>query len=80
MILRHAHRALPIGGRLFVVEMLLDREGAAGGLCDLHPLMATGGVERTLAEFAALLERAGFACSGVRQLPALPSILVGVAQ
>ena len=79
-LLRHARRALPSGGRLFVVEMMLPQGGSAGGLCDLHLLVATGGRERTISEYAALLDRAGFAFDGVRRLPALPSIVVGVAR
>ena len=42
--------------------------------------MDTGGKERTLPEYTALLDRSGFALDGVRGLPALPSIIVGVAQ
>ena len=46
--------------------------------------MDTGGKERMLPEYTALLDRSGFALDGVRELPALPSILpsiiVGVAQ
>ena len=79
-LLRHARRALPSGGRLFVVEMMLPEGGSAGGLCDLHLLAVTGGRERTVSEYAALLDQAGFAFDGVRRLPALPSIVVGVAR
>ena len=79
-LLRRARHALPSGGRLFVVEMVLVEGGSAGGLCDLHLLVATGGRERTASEYAALLDRAGFAFHGVRRLPALPSIVVGVAR
>ena len=79
-ILRRARRALPAGGRLFVVEMMLAEGGSAGGLCDLHLLAVTGGRERTLSEYIMLLDRAGFAFDGVRRLPALPSIVVGVAR
>ena len=79
-ILRHARRALPSGGRLFVVEMALPEGGSAGGLCDLHLLVATGGRERTAFEYATLLDRAGFTFDGVRRLPALPSVVVGLAR
>ena len=77
-ILRRARRALPSGGRVFVIEMLLPEDGAAGGLCDLHLLAATGGRERTAAEYAALLGRAGFVHTGVCRLPGLSSIIEGV--
>ncbi|MEP7121178.1 MAG: methyltransferase [Byssovorax sp.] len=79
-LLRRARGALRPGGRLFAVEMVLEEEGSAGGLCDLHLLVATGGKERTAAQYAALLKQAGFDFAGVRRIPALPSILVGVAR
>ena len=79
-ILRRARRTLPAGGRLFVVEMILAEDGSAGSLCDLHLLAVTGGRERTLSEYIMLLDRAGFAFDGLRRLPALPSIVVGVAR
>ena len=79
-LLRHARRALPAGGRVFVVEMVLPEDRAAGGLCDLHLLSVTGGRERTAAEYAALLERTGFAFDGVRRRTSLPSVVVGVAK
>ena len=79
-ILRHARQALPSGGRLFAVEMALPGNGSAGGLCDLHLFAASGGRERTVCEFISLLDRAGFAYGGMCRMPALPSVLVGVAQ
>ena len=79
-LLRHARRALPPGGRLFVIEMLLPEDGADGGLCDLHLLAVTGGRERTLSDYATLLDAAGFTIDGVRPLPAVPCIIAGVAR
>ena len=79
-LLLRARRALPSGGRLFVVEMVMSENAVAGSLCDLHLLTATGGRERTAAEYAALLGDARFAFEGVRRIPALPSIVVGVAR
>ena len=79
-LLRHARHALPSGGRLFVVEMVPVEGGSAGGLCDLHLLVATGGRERTASEYATLLDRTGFAFHDVRRLPALPSVVEGVAR
>ncbi len=77
-LLHRAHRALPPGGKLFVVEMMMSEDGAAGGLCDLHLLAVTGGRERTACEYEALLNRAGFDHGGLRQLPGLPAVVVGV--
>ena len=79
-LLRHARQALPSGGRLFAIEMMLPEDGAAGSLCDLHLLAATGGRERTASQYAALFDRAGFAWDGVRRLPVLPSVVAGVAK
>ena len=78
-ILRHARAALPRGGRLYVVEMLIPDESVAGALCDLHLLMATGGRERSAEHFGRLLSAAGFELAAVRRLPALPSVIVGSA-
>lgn len=77
-ILRNARESLVEGGRLFLVEMLVEDDGAFGGLCDLHLLMATGGRERTRDEYERLLDQAGFDLTAVRTLPALPTVLVGV--
>ncbi len=78
-ILARARAALPIGGRLFLVEMLIPEGSVAGALCDLHLLMATGGRERSAAEIGRLLDGTGFHLDGVRTVAALPSIVVGVA-
>jgi len=78
-ILSRARAALPLGGHVFIVEMVIPDGGVAGALCDLHLLMATGGRERSVAEFARLLEATGFTFSTVRTVAALPAIIVGVA-
>lgn len=78
-ILAHARAALPSGGRLYIVEMLITDESVAGALCDLHLLMATGGRERSSEHFGQLLSATGFELAAVRKLPALPSVIVGVA-
>ncbi|MCP4701147.1 MAG: methyltransferase [Gammaproteobacteria bacterium] len=79
-ILKQARAVLPKGGRVFIVEMLMSPDNAAGGLCDLHLLMATGGQERSLTEYTALMAQAGFKISELRRLAALPSIIAGIAQ
>lgn len=78
-ILSHARAALAPGGRLFVIEMLIPEGTAAGGLCDLHLLMATGGRARSAGELERLFHASGFRLQGLRTLAALPSIVVGVA-
>lgn len=79
-ILTNARAALPAGGRVLVIEMLIPVGGAAGALCDLHLLMATGGRERSAAEIERLLSETGFTFDSVRPVAALPSVLVGVAR
>ena len=77
-VLHQARRALPSGGQVFVIEMMLPEDRAAGGLCDLHLLAVTGGRERTASEYAAFLDRAGFVQGGLRRLPGLSSIIAGM--
>ncbi len=79
-ILRNARASLRQGGRLNIVEMLLPTDDMTGGLCDLHLLAVTGGQERTVEGYRVLLERSGFELVEVRQLPALPSVILGVAR
>lgn len=80
-ILRRAREVLSAGNRIFVIEMLLsERGGVSGSLCDLHLMMVTGGRERTAAEYSALMTEAGFELTEVRRIPALPTVLVGVAR
>ncbi|ACY13400.1 methyltransferase [Haliangium ochraceum] len=79
-LLRRARAALPPGGRVFIVEMLLSDSDMGGSLCDLHLLVATGGKERAEAEYAALLDEAGFDCHGAQRFSSLSSILTGVAR
>jgi ubiquinone/menaquinone biosynthesis C-methylase UbiE len=79
-LLHHARGCLHPGGRIFIVEMLLPENGSAGGLCDLHLLMSTGGTERTAKEYAKLLDEAGFDLAGIRRTPALPTIVEGLAR
>lgn len=78
-ILANARDSLPVGGRVFLIEMLIPDGGVAGALCDLHLLVVTGGRERSAAEFERLLNETGFALTAVRSVPALPSVLLGVA-
>lgn len=77
-ILQRAREALRPGGRVHVVEMVL--EGMGGGLLDLHMLLSTGGRERTEAEFRKLLGHSGFQLHECRLLPGVSSLLVGEAR
>ncbi len=78
-ILRQAFDTVRDRGVVFVVEMVLPDPGVAGGLCDLHLLMATGGQERTEADFRRLFAASGLELVEVIPLTALPTVLVGRA-
>jgi SAM-dependent methyltransferase len=79
-LLRHARTSLMPAGRLYVAEMLLDESGYAGGLCDLHLLVVTGGRERTHAQYRQLLEDAGFALIERQPLASIVSLLIAEAR
>lgn len=74
-ILSQARTVLSPGGRLFIIEMLMEEQGVSGALCDLHLLLATGGRERSLKDFERLLAETGFRLINVRRVAALPSVL-----
>jgi SAM-dependent methyltransferase len=77
-LLSHARAALRPAGRLIILEMVLDEESPAGGLCDLHLLAVTGGQERTQRQFERLLSKAGLKLERIERTPALPQMLRAV--
>jgi SAM-dependent methyltransferase len=80
-ILRHCHRALPPGGRLFVVEAVVPPPGERGWakLLDLEMLAITPrGRERTEREYAALFEKGGFRLT--RVVPTLSPVAIVEAE
>ena len=77
-LLGHVRAALRPGGRVVVLEMLLDEQGHGGGLCDLHLLAVTGGQERTRRQFEHLFSQAGLRLERVEPTPALAHLLVAV--
>src|SRR5262249_30637287 len=76
-ILRHCHRASAPGGTLLIIELIVPSEPARSGvhLLDLHILALLGGHERTQAEYAAMLDTAGYRLERVLPLPGLQSIV-----
>ena len=74
-ILARAREALPAGGTLYVVEMVLDDASGAGGLLDLNLLVMTGGAERTEDQFRGLLGRAGFEVLDVVETGGISSVI-----
>lgn len=77
VILGNCRRAMRPGATLLVVEYLLER-GSAAELIDLHMMVLTGGRERSLAEYTALLNDAGFHVNRVART-AGPAIIEAVA-
>jgi hypothetical protein len=69
-ILANCRAALEPGGRVVVVECLVEPTGTSSGvpLMDLNMLTVTGGRERELAEFDAL-----FAAAGLRRIAVSPA-------
>jgi SAM-dependent methyltransferase len=69
-ILRNSRRALSAGGRLLIVEKVIESGNAPGfaKLLDLN-MMAIGGKERTEDQYRALLEGAGFELHAVHVTP-----------
>ena len=75
-ILTRCREALHPGGQLCVLEMIRPSTGPGGSLCDLHLLAVTGGRERTLEEWTALLADGGFLLEGVVDGSGIVSLLV----
>lgn len=68
-ILQQVRRAMPLHGKLLVVELVLPEgnEPFFGKWLDLHMLVMLGGRERTASQYAALFRAAGFTLT--RTLP-----------
>ncbi len=70
MLLARIHAALPVGGGLLIAETTLDDDGLGplhSVLQPLNMLVCTEGRERTPAEYAEVLEKAGFSEVQVRR-------------
>src|SRR5690606_40751140 len=62
-LLRRVRQALGAGGRVLVLERLLDERQAGpfmGVMQDLAMMLETGGMHRTASHYQRLLEEAGF--------------------
>jgi hypothetical protein len=76
-LLRRACEALEPDGQIAILELLLGEESPGGGLCDLHLRVVTGGRERTLGDFEALLRRAGLRLVRHERMSTLLHLLIG---
>ena len=70
-LLKNCYKAMPAGGKLFVIEAPLPSRNAPSmhKLMDINMLVMTGGHERTEDEYRALLEAAGFELARVTVTP-----------
>ena len=81
-ILANCRQAMAPGGRVLIIERLIPDDPAAAVpvlVSDLNMLVLTGGLERTIAEYHALLTAAGFRPGAV--LPVTPpyGVIAGFA-
>jgi len=79
-ILRNCRRAMTSDARLLLIERVLPPggEAAIGKMIDITMMVLTGGMERTEAEYRALLERSGFVLREVTFTHAGTSVLEAV--
>jgi len=77
MILGHCRRAMQAGSRLLLIEMVLPPGDTPhpGKMLDIAMLAVPGGEERTEAEYAVLLDQAGFRFTRVVPTASLVSIV-----
>jgi hypothetical protein len=79
-ILRNVRQAIPIEGRLLVIELVVPpgNEPSLSKLLDLDMLVVTGGRERTEIEYRDLLAKAGFRLNNVHATASRQSVMEGV--
>jgi hypothetical protein len=79
-ILGHCRKAIKPGGRLLIIEMVLPGGDAPhpGKVLDMVMLVFPGGQERTEAEYASLLGKAGFRLSRVIPTASAVSVVEAV--
>ncbi len=80
-ILRKCRAAIPVHGRLLIVEAVLPEGDTPhhGKLMDLLMLTVTGGVERSAEQFGALLKAAGFRLVRIHATTTHQSIVEAIA-
>jgi hypothetical protein len=81
-ILQRCRESMATGGRVAIIEMVLaeqDDDPALVALMDLNMLAVAGGRERTLADYDALLAKAGLRRSAVRASGSPQTVIEAVA-
>jgi len=76
-ILRNCRRTMAMNAKLLLIERVLpaDGEPAIGKMVDITMMVQTGGMERTEAEYRALLEQGGFSLRRVVFTQSAASVL-----
>jgi len=79
-ILRNCHKAMPAGGKVLIVEMVIPEPSlpSISKLLDLQMLLFLPGRERTAEEYRDLLIRAGFELNAIVSTPSVYSVIEGV--
>jgi len=77
-ILNNAREAILPGGKLLIIEMVLDDDIANGHLCDIHLMAVTGGQERTLKQYKQLFFANGFRIETVHNNGSFLSVIEAV--
>ncbi|QDT80961.1 Multifunctional cyclase-dehydratase-3-O-methyl transferase TcmN [Gimesia maris] len=79
-ILKNCHAALPVNGKLLVMESVIDpgNDPFSGKFVDLVMLLVTGGKERTAEEFQLLYDQAGFELTRILPTQSELSIIEGI--
>ena len=78
-LVRGVNAALEVihhGGKIYVLEMLLDEKTGSGALLDLNMLVMTGGKERSLKAFDDLFAQAGLRRTQLRPLNPVVTIQI----
>lgn len=77
LILQNCRKAIAKGGRVAILEFVLENIGEAGfaPLMDLNMLVLMTGRERTLAEYQALLSKAGFGDVAIMRTESAVSVI-----
>jgi hypothetical protein len=80
-ILRNCRIALAVGGKVLVIERIIQPENLTSftAFLDLHMLVTFSGCERTVDEFRLLYEASGFNLTRIIPISLLFSIIEGVA-
>ena len=79
-LLKHCHGVMKPGGNLLIVDQVLPEGNAPsfGKFSDLIMMVMPGGMERTEAEFKALLTGAGFKFSRVVPTKSIVSVVEAI--